>query len=172
MCTGHPRSRETPVSCADRQRPAALPLPAWEQREPEQPHQESPAHHHQVQWKQHALSLEHVTHTLHFPYVEPFCTLYTEQICFNRPFSGVFFFFLAPTTRNTLTLSITGLLDSLKNKSEPRIYESPFPSLQSRQNLPRPVVHLSHKQYCTRYCWWCYRILIALSPIHNLLISW
>lgn len=50
MCTGNPRPRETAVSCADRQRPAALPLPAWEQREPEQPQQESPAHHHQVQW--------------------------------------------------------------------------------------------------------------------------
>lgn len=49
MCTGNPRSRETGVSCADRQRPAAVPLPAWEQGEPEQPHQESPAHHHQVQ---------------------------------------------------------------------------------------------------------------------------
>lgn len=130
MCTGHPRSRETAVSCADRQRPAALPLPAWEQREPEQPHQESPAHHHQVQWKQHALSLEHVTHTLHFSYVEPFCTLYTEQICFNRPFSGFFPFFFFFWHRPQETHSLFPLLDCWtvwKTRANPESMSHLFP---------------------------------------------
>lgn len=50
VCTGNPRSRETGVSCADWQRPAAVPLPAWEQGGPKEPLQESSAHHHQVQY--------------------------------------------------------------------------------------------------------------------------
>lgn len=43
-----------------------------------------------------------------------------EQICVNRPFSGLFLF--GTSNKNTLTLSITGLLDSLENKSETRIW--------------------------------------------------
>lgn len=61
-----------------------------------------------------------------------------------------------------------GLLDSLENKSETRIYESRLPSLQSHQDFLRLVVHLSNKHSCTR---WYYSILITLSPIQTLLIS-
>lgn len=48
MCAGDPGSRETSTGCVDRQRPAPVPLLAWEQAEPQQPHQESPTYCHQV----------------------------------------------------------------------------------------------------------------------------
>lgn len=131
MCTGNPRPRETAVSCADRQRPAALPLPAWEQREPEQPHQEPPAHHHQVQWNS-TLYLWN-TSRAHFTFLawNHFASSTLSRFVLIDLLVA-FFFFFGTDQKNTLTLSITGLLDILKNKSEPRTYESPFPSLQSR----------------------------------------
>lgn len=111
MCTGNPRPRETAVSCADRQRPAALPLPAWEQREPEQPQQESPAHHHQVQWKS-TLYLWNTSRThFTFPTWNHFTSSTLSRFVWIDLSVAVFFYFfyfLAPTTRNTLTLSITG----------------------------------------------------------------
>ena len=48
LCAGDPGSRETSTGRVDRQRPAPVSVLAWKQREPQQPHQESPTHCYQV----------------------------------------------------------------------------------------------------------------------------
>lgn len=100
MCTGNPRSRETGVSCADWQRPAAVPLPAWEQGGPQQPHQESSAHHHQVQYNS-TLRFYSVEHSIRPPYWGDLGWETFQWVCFYWR-----------DNKNRLTLSITRLLDS------------------------------------------------------------
>lgn len=125
MCSGDPRSREAGVSRADRQRPAAVPLPAREQREPEQPHQESPAHHHQVQHNS-TLLLRNMGHS---PFTLVRCNSCAPSALRRFGLKDLSVVFLGTDNKSTFTFSIPGLLDSLpgditlilENMSESRI---------------------------------------------------
>lgn len=121
MGTGDPRSRETGVSCADWQRPAAVPLPAWEQGGPEQPHQESSAHHHQVQY----------TSTLRFYPVQHWCSSILRRFRLRDLSVGLFFLAGQQEQAHSFHYETVGWFSHwhhtpLENMSETRIYESCF----------------------------------------------
>lgn len=149
MCTGNPRSRETGVSCADWQRPAAVPLPAWEQGGPKQPHQESSAHHHQVQYNS-TLRFYSVEHSIRPPYWGDLGLETCQWVCFYWR-----------DNKNRLTLSITRLLDSFpvditlvwKTWVKPESMSHVFPSFQSHQSFLLGGDHFSNKHPCILFCW-------------------